>query len=189
MQLFWSSLSAVLCLSLLSPALPQEPESTTVKSHLGAPARPVYRSTQLQGDARILHAFNRFAFGPRPGDLEAVRTMGLDKWFEQQLHPSSLDQSDLNARLAQFPAMQWAPEDLLFRVPSNAIIRQTIDRKLPIPERGALHSVYENQIYRVTAKKQEQDLKKSTGVPGDRPTSLGWHNKQDLATTGSPASM
>jgi uncharacterized protein (DUF1800 family) len=178
MQLFRSSLSAVLCLSLLSPAtpaLPQQPESSIVKSHSGAPARPLYHSTLLQGDARILHAINRFTFGPRPGDLEAVRAMGLDKWFDQQLHPSSLDQSDLNARLAQFPAMQWTPEDLLFRVPSNAIIRQTIAANLPIPERGALHSVYENQIYRVTAQKQEQDRKKST--------------KQDQTTTASPAPM
>jgi uncharacterized protein (DUF1800 family) len=175
MQLFRSSLSAVLCLSLLSPALPQEPDSTRVNSHLGKPARPVYHSAQLQGDARILHALSRLTFGPRPGDLQAVRAIGLDKWFDQQLHPSSLDQTNLNSRLAQFPAMQWTPADLLFRLPSNAIIRQTITAKFPISERGVLHSVYENQIYRVTARKQEQDLKKS--------------NKQDLATAASPASM
>ena len=50
--------------------------------------RPAYHSTQLQGDERILHALNRFTFGPRPGDLEAVRAMGLDHWFDQQLHPA-----------------------------------------------------------------------------------------------------
>ena len=84
------------------------------------PARPAYRSTQLQGDQRILHALNRFTFGPRPGDLEAVRAMGLDKWFDQQLHPASIDETDLNARLAQFPDMQWSTADLLYRLPSNA---------------------------------------------------------------------
>ncbi len=55
----------------------------------GPAARPAYVSTQLQGDQRILHALNRFTFGPRAGDLEAVRTMGLQNWFEQQLHPAS----------------------------------------------------------------------------------------------------
>ncbi len=87
----------------------------------------------MQGDARILHALNRFTFGSRPGDIEVIRSIGLDKWFDQQLHPASLDLTDLNARLAEFPAMQWNPEDLLFRIPSNAIIRQAIDGKAPYP--------------------------------------------------------
>jgi uncharacterized protein (DUF1800 family) len=57
--------------------------------------------------------------------------------------------------------MQWNPEELLFRVPSNAIIRQTLDGKIPEPERGALHAVYENQMYRVSAKRQEKEQKKA----------------------------
>ncbi len=39
-------------------------------------------SGQLRGDERILQALNRFTFGPKPGDLEAVRKMGLDQWFD-----------------------------------------------------------------------------------------------------------
>ena len=42
------------------------------------------------------------------------------------------------------------------RLPSNALIRQAIDGKVAIPERGVLHAVYENQIYRVAEKKQEK---------------------------------
>ena len=57
--------------------------------------------------------------------------------------------------------MQWNPEELLFRVPSNAIIRQALDGKMPVPERGALHAVYENQMYRVSAKRQEKEQKKA----------------------------
>ncbi len=72
-----------------------------------------------------------------------------------------IDETDLKSRLAQFPAMQWTPEELLFRVPSNAIIRQTLDGKMPVPERGALHAVYENQMYRVSEKRQEKEQKKA----------------------------
>ena len=93
--------------------------------------------------------------------MDAVRTMGLDKWFDQQLHPAAIDEADLKARLAEYPAMQWSPEELLFRVPSNAIIRQALDGKIPVPERGALHAVYENQMYRVSAKRQEKEQKKA----------------------------
>src|ERR1700681_3865341 len=28
---------------------------------------------------------NRFAFGPRPGEVDAVVKMGVDRWFERQL--------------------------------------------------------------------------------------------------------
>jgi uncharacterized protein (DUF1800 family) len=167
MRFLQAPISALLCLGLVyptSPVLAQSVLPSGSASTTQSKARPAYRSTQLQGDARILHALNRFTFGPRPGDLEAVRSIGVDKWFEQQLHPSSLDQSDLNTRLAQFPAMQWSTEDLLFRLPSNAVIRQTIDGRLPIPERGALRAVYENQIYRVAARKQLQEQKKAEGL-------------------------
>ncbi len=163
MQFLHGPLTAVLCLSLACPALPaqslvSDSAPNTAKHSSG---RSAYHSTELQGDARILHALSRFTFGPRPGDVDAVRTMGLEKWFDQQLHPAAIDETDLKSRLAEFPAMQWNPEELLFRVPSNAIIRQTLDGKLPVPERGALHAVYENQMFRVTAKRQEKAQKKA----------------------------
>ena len=78
------------------------------------PERSAYSSTQLHGDARILQALNRFTFGPEPGELEAVRAEGLDKWFNEQLHPKSIDESKLYTRLAQFPAMQMSLQDLDF---------------------------------------------------------------------------
>ena len=162
MQVFHGPLTAVLCLSLIAPSAPAQSllsDSNQTAKH--ASGRTVYHSTELQGDARILHALSRFTFGPRPGDVDAVRTMGLEKWFDQQLHPAAINETDLKSRLAEYPAMQWNPEELLFRVPSNAIIRQTLDGKIPEPERGALHAVYENQMYRVSAKRQEKEQKKA----------------------------
>src|ERR1700733_11403974 len=167
MQLLQRSLAAFLCLGLTAPPVSdwsQEPPAAGKPAPAGAKARAPYQSGQLHGDKRILHAMNRLTFGPRPGDLDVVRTIGLDNWFEQQLHPASLDLTDLNARLAEFPAMQWTPQDLLFRVPSNAIIRQVIDGKAPVPDRGVLHAIYEDQIYRVTEKKQEQAQKKEADL-------------------------
>jgi uncharacterized protein (DUF1800 family) len=113
----------------------------------------------LHGDQRILQALNRFTFGPRPDDLEAVRAMGLDQWFNQQLRPESLDQSDLNARLAQFPAMQLDTQTLLVRYPSNAIIRQIADGKATMPQHPALKPIYENELARVEQRRQEREQK------------------------------
>jgi hypothetical protein len=44
----------------------------------------------LSKDQEVLHALTRLTFGPRPGDVEAVRKMGLKKWIDQQLHPERI---------------------------------------------------------------------------------------------------
>ena len=119
---------------------------------------------QLRGDERILHALNRFTFGPRTGDLEAVRKMGLDQWFDEQLRPAAIDETDLAARLAQFPAMQWSMQDLFFRLPSNPIIRLAANGKVEIPQGGTLQAVYENQIYRIQARKEAQADKRTVAA-------------------------
>jgi uncharacterized protein (DUF1800 family) len=167
MQFLQRQLVALMCIGLISPSTSieaQTPNGPPGDAQTHQKGRLPYQSGQLHGDERILHVLNRFTFGPRPGDLEVVRKIGLDQWFDQQVHPASLDLSDLNARLAEFPAMQWTPEDLLFRIPSNAVIRQALNGKAPVPERGALHAVYENQIYRLAEKKQEQAQKKEADL-------------------------
>src|SRR5260221_1287484 len=45
----------------------------------------------LTEDEAILQALNRLGFGPRPGDLERVKEMGLQQWIDQQLHPDSIN--------------------------------------------------------------------------------------------------
>ena len=50
--------------------------------------------------AGIVHALNRLGYGPRPGDVEAVRRMGIDAWVERQLHPLRIDDTLAEARVA-----------------------------------------------------------------------------------------
>src|SRR5271170_1057148 len=53
--------------------------------------------TELSSDEAVLHALNRLAYGPRPGDVERVKQMGLAKWIDQQLNPNSIDDQALQA--------------------------------------------------------------------------------------------
>ena len=169
--------AVILCCVLSVPAPMGFAENAQALNDRPAAApspRPQYRSTQLHGDARILHALDRFTFGPRPGDLETVRTMGLDKWFDQQLHPEALDESDLDARLAQFPAMQWSVQDLIYRYPSNAVIRQAINGRAPIPDNAILHAIYENQIYRIRVREQNKaNVQQNANRPSPSPAMTG----------------
>jgi uncharacterized protein (DUF1800 family) len=160
----------LLCCSLCLPAplLAAQQAADPSQPSANGKSRPNYAANsatgQLRGDERILQALNRFTFGTKPGDLEAVRKMGLDNWFDQQLRPASIDETDLNARLEQFPAMQWSMQDLFFRLPSNPIIRQAAEGKVEVPESGTLHAVYENQIYRIQARKAAQAEKRTVAA-------------------------
>jgi uncharacterized protein (DUF1800 family) len=76
--------------------------------------------TELTEDQAILHALNRLGYGPRPGDVERVRQMGLEKWIDQQLHPESIDDSALDQRLEKYPTLKESAHQLLDQYPPPA---------------------------------------------------------------------
>jgi uncharacterized protein (DUF1800 family) len=53
-----------------------------------------------QDDKTIVHVLNRLGFGPRPGDLEQVRRLGLERYIEAQLHPERIPDNGMEPRLA-----------------------------------------------------------------------------------------
>jgi uncharacterized protein (DUF1800 family) len=159
MERLRASLVALLCALLGVSSVPASAQSAPSVQSTTRGRRP-YQAGELRGDDRILQALNRFTFGPRPGDLEAVRQLGLENWFAQQLRPETIDNSALQARLAQFPAMQWDTEELLIHLPSNAMIRQAAEGKVPIPNQGLLRAVYVDEIARYQNRQQNKELEK-----------------------------
>jgi len=67
---------------------------------LGTGKEKVAPAGQMDDARRANHVLNRLTFGPRPGDVDRIRAMGIDPWIDQQLHPDSIDDSSLDARLA-----------------------------------------------------------------------------------------
>ena len=116
----WAGIAATLCVLMV--------EQPMVAAGGGRRRRRLRQ--QIQGEERVLHALNRFTFGPRPGDVAAVQAMGLQRWFERQLNPSKIDDSALDARLAMFPAMQMQQAELVRRYPSPQVLRQMIAKNL-----------------------------------------------------------
>jgi uncharacterized protein (DUF1800 family) len=115
--------------------------------------------TQIQGQERVLHALNRFTFGPRPGDAAAVEATGLKQWFEQQLNPSRIDDSALEERLEVFPAMKMQEAELKWRYPSPQMLRQIIERNEPLPSDPVEHAIYADEIAFYKAAKAKQEAK------------------------------
>jgi uncharacterized protein (DUF1800 family) len=85
---------------------------------------------ELTADQAILHALNRLGYGPRPGDMERVRQMGLEKWVEQQLHPESIDDHALDERLQQYPTLHTTSKKLLddYPPPGQAVKKEGLTK-------------------------------------------------------------
>jgi uncharacterized protein (DUF1800 family) len=61
---------------------------------------------ELPADKQVVHVLNRLAFGPRPGDVQAVRLIGVEAWIRRQLDPDSIpDSSILAAKLAPLESL------------------------------------------------------------------------------------
>src|ERR1700720_3607077 len=130
-------------------------------------SKPVTASThQIRGEPRVLHALNRFTFGPRPGDIATVQAMGLKRWFEQQLNPSSIDDSALDARLEMFPAMKMEQAEMIWRYPSPQVLRQMIARDMPLPSDPVEHAIYADEIAFYKAARAKQEAKQAADAKG-----------------------
>ncbi|HVF09524.1 MAG TPA: DUF1800 domain-containing protein [Abditibacteriaceae bacterium] len=83
------------------------------------PARP---PAPLSEEQKIIHALNRLAFGPRPGDVERVRQMGLKNWIEEQLAPATIDDSTVEAKLAPLTTLQLPASQLLIAYLGDTVV-------------------------------------------------------------------
>jgi uncharacterized protein (DUF1800 family) len=133
----------------------------------GPTAGTAPKIVQMQGDERILHALNRMTFGPRPGDVSAVKAMGLDKWFEAQLNPAQIDDSVLEAKLAMFPAMQLSQAELERRYPGQQTLKRMADTDAALPADPVEHAIYLAGVaqYKIQAERRAEALK-AGAAPG-----------------------
>ena len=111
------SVTCVLSLTVDLPASAAIPAAAKEKKPKADPALKGLPITELSPDEAILHALNRLAYGPRPGDIERVRQMGLAKWIEQQLNPNSIDDQAMEARLQDYPTLRMSTAKLIDEYP------------------------------------------------------------------------
>jgi uncharacterized protein (DUF1800 family) len=150
-SLFSRALTGCLILSLVQPPSVLQAEAASGWHTKRTPAAP-----PLTEEERAIHALNRLTFGPRPGDLERVQAIGVKKWIETQLNPEQIDDSLLEARLQNFPAMHLSQQDLLQTFPSNALIRGVAEGRIPLPNDPVDRAVYQNQVFAYDEKRQKQ---------------------------------
>jgi uncharacterized protein (DUF1800 family) len=109
---------------------------------------------KLGKDDQMLHALDRLTLGPRPGDVERLRKIGLKKWIDQQLHPEQIkENAALEAQLQPLESLRMTPMETVQRYPPPQLIKAIASGKQPMPDDPILRETVERLIARYKARK------------------------------------
>src|SRR5438093_2672486 len=69
---------------------------------------------KLSKDQQIVHVLNRLTFSARPGDIEEVRRLGVEKWIELQLHPDRIPENPaLETKLKPLETLRMTTAEIM----------------------------------------------------------------------------
>ena len=154
MKTFAGSLPVLILAGALSaacssaPVKSRGPAPVVSRPTSSAPLSVTLPASSLTEDQRIIHMLNRLGYGPRPGDLERVKRIGLAAYVEHQLDPARIPDDRVEAAVQAFPALtmsvpellQSYPEPdpkLLARIQSGEMSQQEMRQMAPLERRPA----------------------------------------------------
>jgi uncharacterized protein (DUF1800 family) len=110
-------------LLLLTTVAPWAPLAAQRASGTAQPPR------EQTADQQLHHVLNRLAFGARPGEVEAVRAMGVDAWIERQLRPETIPDSAMTAFLSAYTTLDMSGTALLAAFPPPGAVQAQLARQ------------------------------------------------------------
>jgi uncharacterized protein (DUF1800 family) len=116
---------------------------------------------------RAVHALNRLGFGPRPGEVDRVAALGVDRWIELQLRSDKIDDSALESHLAPFRTLRMDTREIVENFPPNLLIKQIAEGKASLPDDPTKRAIYEAQLQRYQDKKERKEEAGTKAADGD----------------------
>src|SRR5207302_4134779 len=113
----------------------------------------------------------------RPSDVERVRAEGLDKWFDEQLHPEKLDDGALESRLAPFRTLKMSTREMVENFPPPQVLKAIENGRMSMPHDPAKKAVYESRMAAYQQRQQNKEDKAASGNP------------ENSAATAQPAAV
>lgn len=92
---------------------------------------------KLTEEQKIIHVLNRLGFGARPGDIEKVRAMGVEKYIEAQIYPEKISDSTVEAKVKNFDALNMSTEELFAKYPNPGALLNMLQRRNQLPQNVA----------------------------------------------------
>ena len=139
-------------------------------------------STQMDESKRALHALQRLTFGPRPGEVQRMTAMGVDKWIDLQLHPDKIADSNLDGRLAPFRTLHMNTREMVENFPPQPLIKAVMEGRQPMPSDPVKRAVYQAQIDRLEEKRERKQ--ETTSNPAPQP---GANSTTEPSASDQPA--
>ena len=112
-----TALAGMACAPAGAPSLVRAPEPATASE-----------PREQTADQQVRHVLNRLAFGARPGDVERVRSMGVDQWIASQLQPSRIRDTAAERIVSALPMLALSSRELLERYPPPQVVRAQMRR-------------------------------------------------------------
>jgi len=191
-------LSASCCLSLgfdTSAFAGRSPRPAD-KSFKLDPALKGLPISDMTADEAITHALNRLAYGPRPGDIERIKKIGLAKWIDQQLNPASIDDRAVEARLERYPTLRMSSASLIAAYPQPRAAEKAALKQEQAQNQNQTQSQAEQSRAKAAAQVIARDtnsgtstdssgaVKNSRATEDDMPAPMKAPPAQDSATVG-----
>jgi uncharacterized protein (DUF1800 family) len=107
------------------------PSITTVG--LAQKGKPAARGARLSDQQRITHVLNRLGFGARPGDIERVKALGVEKYIEQQLNPGGISDDAAEAKVRNLSSLSMTTAQLYEKYPQPGQILRQLQRRGDVP--------------------------------------------------------
>ena len=117
----------LLIAALLSGALAVGVSGQRAKSQTNA------ASHGLTQEQQILHVLNRLGFGARPGDVERVKAIGLDKYIKQQLNPGEIKDALADAKVKDLATLSMTTAELYEKYPQPGLLVRQLERRGDLP--------------------------------------------------------
>ena len=123
------ALVALVCWSVLSGAPASAKKAAAVSFQ-----------KEIPKDQRIDQALNRLTFGPQPGAAERVRSLGLKKWIDLQLHPNRIAENPvLQEKLKHLESLSMSSREMAQNYPAPQMVARDLG------EGKLLRAIYGNR--------------------------------------------
>src|SRR6188474_1543900 len=92
------------------------------------------KSKGLTEEQRIIHVLNRLGFGARPGDVERVKALGLEKYIDQQLNPEKISDTIAENKVRDLSVLNMTTAELYEKYPQPGQLLRQLQARGMLPE-------------------------------------------------------
>jgi uncharacterized protein (DUF1800 family) len=123
---------------------------------LAVPDAASVAAREQTADQQVVHALNRLAFGPRPGDVQAVRELGVDRWIAAQLEPERIADVASDSVVARYATLSKSLPALLEEYPPNPVLKKLARQALAGMSRDSIRVTKDDSMMYLAARKKSQ---------------------------------